>query len=172
MGRARGQLANPVDGRYGPLDPGQLRPAIAWLARQVDLIGVDYAVGIPEGGCIPAYAFAVETGLRVVIASIWKPDVPGVITFVEEHDLPPVAGKHIHGLCAGDRVIVVEDEVTSGRTIVNCVRALRAAGVICDEVATIYATDDLAMRARLTAAAIRLHAVALCSAGTGERLYR
>ncbi len=172
VGRARAQLATPIDGRYGSMDPDDLRPAIAWLAREVDLEGVKYALGIPEGGYIPAYAFAVETGLRVVLASVFQPNVPGVVSFIEEHDLPPINGKHIHGLSAGDHVIVVEDEVTSGRTIINTVRALRAAGIRCDQVATIYAADDPEMRARVAAEGIRLHAASLCQADTNEHLYR
>ena len=54
------------------------------------------------------------------------------MSFCEAHDPPPVTGKHVYGLSPGDQVIVVEDEVTSGRTVVNCVRALRAAGIHCD----------------------------------------
>ncbi len=157
IGRKRGQLASPVDGRYGALNPDDLRPAIATLVRDVDLEGVKYVLGIPEGGCIPAYAFAVETGLRVILASIWRPNVPAVVSFLEEHDPPAIAGKHCLGLTAGDRVVVVEDEVTSGRTIVNCVRALRTAGIRCDQVATVYAADDPAMRARVAAEGIALH---------------
>jgi orotate phosphoribosyltransferase len=172
VGRLRGQLASPVDGRYGPMNPDDLRLAIASLVREIDLGGIKYALGIPEGGCIPAYAFAVATGLQVVLASIWRPNVPAVVSFLEEHDLPSIAGKHVYGLCAGDHVIVVEDEVTSGRTIVNCVRALRAAGVRCDQVATVYAADDPAMRARVAATGIRLHAAALCQADLNAELYR
>ena len=71
----------------------------------------------------------------------------------------------------GDHVIVVEDEVSSGTTIVNCVRALRAAGIRCDQVATIYAADDPAMRARVAAEGIRLHAALLCQADINEQLY-
>ena len=154
------------------MDPDDLRPAIAWLARAVDLECVQYALGIPEGGYIPAYAFAIETGLRVVLASVFQPDVPGVVSFIEEHDKPPISGKHVLGLSAGDHVIVVEDEVTSGQTIINCVRALRAAGIHCDQVATIYAADDPAMRARVATEGIRLHAASLCEPHTHERLYR
>jgi adenine phosphoribosyltransferase len=172
IGRARGQLASPIDGRYAPLDPKDLRPAIERLAQQADLEGIEYALGIPEGGYIPAYAFAVETGLRVVLASVYEPKALQVVSFVEEHDRPPNSGKHIHGLCAGDHVIVVEDEVTSGRTIINTVRALRAAGIHCDQVATIYAADDPAMRARVAAEGIRLHAASLCQSDTNEHLYR
>ena len=172
VGRARGQLASPVDGRYGPLDPDDLRPAIELLARKSALAGVQFAVGIPEGGCIPAYAFAVEARIQVVLASIWRPEAPGVVSFVEEHDLPSVATKHIYGLPAGARVIIVEDEVTSGRTVVNCVRALRAAGMQCEQVATIYAADDPAMRARVAAEGLELHVAMLCQPDTNEHLYR
>jgi adenine/guanine phosphoribosyltransferase-like PRPP-binding protein len=172
VGRARAQLATPVDGRYGAMDPAELRPAIAWLAHKVDLEGVKYALGIPEGGYIPAYAFAVETGLRVVLASVFRPNVPGIVSFLEEHDAPPISGKHFDGLIAGDHVIIVEDEVTSGQTIINCVRALRGAGIRCDQVATIYAADDPLMRGRVEAEGIRLHAASLCHAATNEHLYR
>jgi adenine/guanine phosphoribosyltransferase-like PRPP-binding protein len=172
VGRARGQLGSPVDGRYGPMRPDDLRVAVARLVPEVDLGGVKYVLGVPEGGYIPAYAFAAEAGLPLVLASIWQPDVPGVVSFIEEHNTPFLRGKHFHGLSPGDNVIVVEDEVSSGQTIINCVRALRAAGIRCDQVATIYAADDPAMRARVAAEGIRLHAASLCQADINERLYR
>jgi len=172
VGRARGQLASPVDGRYGPMHPDELREAIARLVREVELDGVKYVLGVPEGGYLPAYAFAAEAGLRLILASIWQPDVPGVVSFIEEHNTPFARGKHFHGLSPGDHVIVVEDEVSSGQTIINCVRALRAAGIRCDQVATIYAADNPDMRARVAAEGIRFHAASLCQANVNEQLYR
>jgi orotate phosphoribosyltransferase len=171
VGRARGQLASVLDGRYGSMHPDELQSAIRWLALQTDLTAVDYVLGIPEGGCIPAYAFAVATGLRVVLATIWQPDRPGVVSFCEAHDPPPVTGKHVYGLSSGDHVIVVEDEVTSGRTVVNCVRALRAAGIHCDQVAALYAADDPQMHALLAEEHVRLHAASLYQVHIGQRLY-
>ena len=171
-GRARGQLATPIDGRYGAMNPAELQKAIASLTQLVDLSGVQHALGIPEGGYLPAYAFAVETGLRLVLASIFKPSGAGIVSFVEEHDQPALATKHVYGLAAGDHVLVVEDEVTTGRTLINCVRALRAAGIRCDQAAAVYAADDSAMRARVAAEGICLHAALLCHADTNERLYR
>ncbi len=149
VGRDRGQLASLLDGRYGPLDPAALHPVIAWLAATANLAGVGYAVDIPEGGCIRPSRSPRPPAFGVVLATIWQPDLPGVISFAEAHDPPPVTGKHIYGLAPGDHAIVVEDEVTSGQTVVNCVRAMRAAGIRCNQVATIYAADDAAMRSRL-----------------------
>jgi adenine phosphoribosyltransferase len=154
------------------MDPDDLRLAIARLVRGLDLEGIKFALGIPEGGYIPAYAFAVATGLRVVLASTWQPDVPGVVSFTEDHNPSSARGKHFHGLSPGDHVIVVEDEISSGRTVINCVRALRAAGIRCDQVATIYAADNPAMRARVAAEGIRLHVASLCQADIDEQLYR
>jgi adenine/guanine phosphoribosyltransferase-like PRPP-binding protein len=169
-GRARGQLTNPLDGRYGPMDSSALRAAIGRLVDCVDLAGVDYVIGIPEGGMIPAYAFGIAAGLPIVLASVWQPDLPGLISFYEDHDPPAVSRKHIYGLVPGNNVIIVEDEVTSGNTVVNCVRALRAAGIRCDQVATIYASDDPEMRSRLSKQAIQLHVACLFSKDIGDRL--
>jgi adenine/guanine phosphoribosyltransferase-like PRPP-binding protein len=170
VGRARGQLANPLDGRYGPLDLSALRAAVARLIARADLAGVKYVVGIPEGGMVPAYAFAVAAGLPVVLATIWQPDLPGVISFSEDHDPPPQTLKYIYGLARGDHVIVVEDEVTSGNTVINCVRALRAAHIRCDQVAAIYVSDDPNLRRRLAAEAIELHAACLYAKDIADHL--
>jgi orotate phosphoribosyltransferase len=170
--RARGQLASALDGRYGAMRPEDVRQAVAWLAAQVDPAQFDYVIGVPEGGFVPAYAFGLATGLRVILASMYEPAAPSVVSFDEEHDVPPAKHKHIYGLASGDRVILVEDEVTSGRTAVNCVRALRGAGVRCDHVATIYAADDPAMRERLRSEHVHLRATAWFSAHLGTQLYR
>jgi adenine/guanine phosphoribosyltransferase-like PRPP-binding protein len=170
-GRARAQLGNPLDGRYGPMDAAALRLAIARLIECCDLAGVNYVLGIPEGGMVPAYAFSIAADVPVVFASVWRPERPGVISFNEDHDPPAISRKHIYGLAPGDHVIVVEDEVTSGGTVINCVRALRAARVRCDQVAAVYASDDQDLRARLAAESIVLHAACLFSKDLGDRLF-
>lgn len=172
VGRERRQLAFPLDGRYGAMDPRDMTRAIAWLAQRVDITGIDYVLGIPEGGYAPAYAFAAQTGLRVVFATLWQPHADDVVSFREEHDHPPLDMKYIYGLPSGASVIVVEDEVTSGRTVVNCVRALRGRGIRCDQVASLYAADDHGMRERLEAEGVRLHFVARFDAAVGDQLYR
>jgi orotate phosphoribosyltransferase len=69
-------------------------------------------------------------------------------------------------------VVVVEDEITSGNTVINCVRALRAAGIECDRVATIYVADDVNLRDRLAAEGLKVHAASSFSRDVGERLRR
>lgn len=155
--RSRGQLGTPLDGRYGAMIPSQLRSAIAMLVPRVNLVGVNYIIGIPEGGLIPAYEFAAATDIHLILASHSQPAVPGAIRFIEPHSTPDSSAKYIFGLSPGDKVIVVEDEVTTGATLRNCVNALRSAGVICDDVVAIYCADDASVPSRLAAENIRLH---------------
>lgn len=170
-GRARGQIGNALDGRYGTLDPNAMQQVMAWLAKQLDLDGVDYVIGIPEGGLVPAYAFAATIDRPVVLGTIWQPDIPGVVSFEEEHNPADRKGKHIMGLKPGDCVIVIEDELTSGRTLINCVRALRSAGIRCDQAGAIYAADDADLRARIAAERIALHVVGTFDQDLCRQLY-
>lgn len=166
----RGQLANPLDGRYGPIDNAAFQFAIDQLVEDAALDGIDYILGIPEGGMVPAYAFGAAVGLPVVFASMWRPDLPGVIQFSEDHDTPAVKTKSVYGLSPTNRVLIVEDEVTTGSTVINCVLALRAAAISCDQVFAIYASDDPELRVRLEAHQIKLKAVSLFSKTIGDGL--
>ncbi len=157
VARSRSQLGTPLDGRYGAMVPAQLRSAVHALIPRVSLEGVDYIVGIPEGGLIPAYEFALSCQKKLILASHSQPAVSGAVQFFEPHSFPDRSAKYIHGLREGDRVIIVEDEVTTGRTIINCVRALRDAGIFCDDVVSIYCADDALMRSCMVAENIRLH---------------
>ena len=158
IGRERGQLGSPLDGRCGaPLRPEHLQPLIERLAGLVYLDGIDVVLGIPEAGNVPAYAFAAQTGLPLVLATNLELELPGLIRFTEDHVLPAARAMHIYGLSAGQNVLIVEDEITTGMTVLNCVRALRAAGVRVDQVASVLAVDDPEARARLAAANLRVH---------------
>lgn len=172
VGRCRGQIASPLDGRYGRMDPARLRALVAELIEQADLDGVDVIVGIPEGGNIVGFAFAEAAGLPLVLATAQEPELPGLVTFTEPHMLASEQRKRIFGLEPGESVIIAEDEVTTGETVLDCVRNLRAAGIACDQVATVLAVDDGAMRAKLTAAGIRLHVARWLPADLLDRLVR
>lgn len=156
VARSRSQLGTPLDGRYGAMDPLQLQAAIASLSKLVDLNDIDYVIGIPEGGIAPAYEFASSCGLKLILASHSEPAKMDAIKFIEPHSYPDRSAKYIYGLKKGDKVIVVEDEVTTGKTIINCVNSLRNAGVICEDVVTIYCADDASIFEKVTSENIRL----------------
>ena len=53
--------------------------------------------------------------------------------------------------------MVFEDELTSGHTAVNAVRALRAAGIEIDQIASLFAIDHPALARRMREEGITLH---------------
>jgi orotate phosphoribosyltransferase len=55
-------------------------------------------------------------------------------------------------------VVIVEDELTSGLSAVNAVRALRAAGVVIGEIASLFVIDHPSLWRRLEAEGVTLHA--------------
>lgn len=140
----RGQIAHALDGRFQPLRPAELLSALRELAAGLDVNAIDYILGFPEGGVIPAFGFAHLVDRPLILSTRFVLEGPGVISFDEPHS---GLGKthYIQGLRAGDRVVVIEDEVTTGRTLVNAVRALRRAGVRIDAAGALLAVDDPAM---------------------------
>ena len=150
-----------LDGRYGALDFPALEQAIDFLVANTNMSDGQYVLGIPEGGMVPAYAFAHKKKCPLVFASYYRPAEGEYITFQEEHDAANDGGRYIFGLKPGDSVTIVEDEVTTGKTAVNCVRALREAGVECNTIAAIYAADLDSTRRVLQENGISLVASAL-----------
>jgi uridine monophosphate synthetase len=72
-------------------------------------------------------------------------------------------GKSIEGLwLAGERVVVVEDLVTSGGSTLRSVELLRAAGLVVRDVAVLIDREQGA-RATLAGAGLALHAVCTLS---------
>jgi orotate phosphoribosyltransferase len=96
--------------------------------------------------------------------------LPGgpAIAFVEPHSS---IGKthYLHGLSRGDRVVIVEDEVTTGRTLLSAARALREAGVAISQAGALLAVDDPRMWQAMEDEKVSLHVVYRLPCGFGAR---
>ena len=156
VNQTRDQIGHGLDGRYGPMNPRELAPFVRDLAAAIDTTDVDYVLGFPEGGVIPAFAFAQVVGRPLIISTRLQMALPGAVTFEEPHS-GLYGTHHLHGLREGNRVVIVEDEVTTGRTVVNAVRALRQSGVHVDRVGAVLAVDDPAMWQSMRDEKISLH---------------
>lgn len=156
---SKSHLIHSLNGRALPVDVEALDALIMQMAQRIDVSAVDCIVGIPEGGVVPACAFARAVGRPVLLAARVMLQLPA-ITFEEPHAHANTikAPLSFYGLVAGQRVMIVEDELTNGHTAVNAVRALRAAGVVIDQVATLLAIDHPALWRRLEAEGLTLHA--------------
>ena len=154
-GRRR-HLMHPLNGRFHPVDHKALDTLIQMLASRVDIASVDYVLGFPEGGAVPAYAFARLVDRPLILASRLPLDLPGRITF-EQPGARLGTTQYLYGLTSGRRAVIVEDELTSGVSAVNAVRALRAAGVVIREIAALFVIDHPSLWRRLDAEQITLH---------------
>ena len=158
MDGRRRHIVHAFNGRLHAVDHAGLEALVDRLVAMVDLEGVDVVVGFPEGGIIPAYAFGRAAKRPVLLASRLRLDTPGTVTFEEPHSQVGTT-QYLYGLERGQRVVIVEDELTNGRTAINAVRALREAGIGVDQIATLMAVDHPGLWRRMDAAGIALHAV-------------
>lgn len=116
------KLVHPFDGRVIPLHPSLIRPQAHQLAGQLNLTGVDYIVGFAEGGLIPAFAISDVTGIPFVGSYRVRLKLANEIHFVEQHS--ERANHFIYGLQPGSSVVLIEDEITTGQTMLNVINQL------------------------------------------------
>lgn len=157
--RGRGQLVHALDARYERVNVADFDAAMRGLCRAVDPSTVDCVLGFPEGGTPVAYAAAQILQRALVLSSRMPHDLPNEIQFDEPHNAPGYGRLHyIYALRPNDRVLIVEDEITTGVTIINAVRALKAAGIVIDQALVLLAVDDPEVIRSVEAEGVRLTA--------------
>lgn len=156
VNQVRAQLAHQLDGRYEPMNPKELAARLQELAAAIDVGEVDYILGFPEGGVIPPFAFAQIVDRPLILSTRLALDLPRTISFEEPHSGLGTT-HYIRGLHEGDHVVVIEDEVTTGRTVINAVRALRLSGVRIETVGALLAVDDPGMWQAMRDEQVSLH---------------
>ena len=153
----RQHIVHCLDGRAEGLKTRELTAFVRELTLAIETSSIDYVVGFPEGGTLPAFVFADLVDRPLVLSTRLRLAIEPAISFEEPHSR--LGTTHwVHGLRKGDRVVIVEDEVTTGRTLTNAVRALRSAGVHVRDVGVLIAIDTPEMWQRMADTDIRLHA--------------
>ena len=155
-GRRRGQLAHSLDPRYQAVKPADIEAAATRLARLIDPAGVDRVLGLPEGGVMLAYAVARRLDRPFVSSTLMPHEFGQPIVFEEPHNVGAERNHYVYALEPGQRVLIVEDEVSTGRTVINAVRALRAAGIHVEDVLALFGSDDPRLWERIAAENVRL----------------
>lgn len=107
--------------------------------------GQEIVVGMYKSGIIMAGYLALTRGSNFTWST---PDEYGdtsqVVKYAEDHHVAAI--HHFYGLKPGDRVILVEDEVTSGKGLVGLVELLRAKGIDVIAICSILETVNFGGR--------------------------
>ncbi|WGP11173.1 phosphoribosyltransferase family protein [Streptomyces sp. SH5] len=130
----RERVIHSLDGLENPVHPETLANTGADLWRLLQeqvpdgLGSVDFLLGLDAGGILPTVALASAAQLPYKIA--WKLHLPlgGAVRFSEPHAMR--TDVFAYGITPGQRIVIVDDEITTGRTLADLTRRLREASAV------------------------------------------
>ncbi|MCQ9179849.1 phosphoribosyltransferase [Streptomyces sp. IBSBF 2953] len=128
----RERIVHSLDGLEAPVHPEALASigGLLWERLQAQLSyadnTADFLLGLDAGGILPTVSLATASRLPYKIA--WKLHLPldGAVRFCEPHVMR--TDVFAYGIAPGQRIILVDDEITTGQTLADLTRRLRDAG--------------------------------------------
>lgn len=146
------RIIHALDGIEGDVTPEHLLDVGSTLWRQwrthPRCQPHDVILGLDAGGIVPALAISLASGTPYRLAWKLDLDLPHKSSFEEPHARR--TDVYVYGPFTGRRVLIVDDEVTTGRTILNLAGVLHSVGasvvgVLClVEVAAERTKEELA----------------------------
>lgn len=161
----RERIIHSLDGLEDAVHPNTLTAAGAQLRNRLlaevptALDVADFLLGLDAGGILPTVSLASAADLPYKIA--WKLQLPlaGAVRFSEPHAMR--TDVFAYGIAPGQRIVLVDDEVTTGRTLADLTRRLREAGA--QPLAAACLVEDVTQGARELLAGLDIPLVALTS---------
>jgi adenine phosphoribosyltransferase len=155
------RIIHALDGIESPVHPGQLidSGASLWTKAQAvtGFADVDYLLGLDGGGILPAIAVSIASRLPFKLAWKLNLDLGNQWVIKESNAVRP--NIYAYELKSGDRVFLVDDEVSTGQTALNAVKTLRDAQVHVVGVLTLVEDARCGARVALTAVGVPLVAL-------------
>lgn len=109
--------------------PELLSDAAEWVAGAIDFTGVNKIVGEEDKGGILVAATALRVSLPFGLAR-WQPSgLKGQIVVPFECEYT-TGNLFLNGVEAGDKVVIVDDIISTGGTLVSLIKAIRSAGAV------------------------------------------
>lgn len=160
------RVVHRLDGLEAPVTMEDFRSTAEelWSRCQAELDHldrVDFILGLDAGGIIPTLGLSAASGIPYKVA--WKLDLPlpGAVTFSEPHAVR--RDVHAYHIEARQRILIVDDEVTTGMTLVNLAAALRSVGA--EPIGAVCLVEDVRHSARQRLASTNLGLVSLMTLG-------
>ncbi|HVL49126.1 MAG TPA: hypoxanthine/guanine phosphoribosyltransferase [Candidatus Thermoplasmatota archaeon] len=127
---------HPLTDGIPALDPAVLAEVVAEIVAIADL-DVDKIVTVEAMGIPLGTALSLATGIPMTVIRKRRYGLPGEMTL----DQTTGYGKgalHINGLARGDRVLFVDDVISTGGTLAPVLAALSAHGVMVKDVVIVF----------------------------------
>lgn len=128
------KIIHPFDGRLIPLKVEVLKENSKKLADRLSWGKANYIVGFAEGGILSSYGVAEVTNVPLIGSYRVRLKADNEIHFTEPHSTR--ADHYIYGLKRGDRIVIVEDEITTGSTLISALNEFEKQGIIVDDIGT------------------------------------
>ncbi|MFB6517601.1 phosphoribosyltransferase [Streptomyces sp. NPDC056401] len=166
----RERIIHSLDGLEDPVAPSDLAGVGTELWHRVreemgtKLDSLDFLLGLDAGGILPTVTLASAAALPYKIA--WKLHLPlaGAVRFSEPHAMR--TDVYAYGIAEGQRMLLVDDEVTTGHTLANLAQSLREAGAA--PVAAACLVEDTTRGARELLASHGVPLISLTTIGTSR----
>ena len=134
-------FVHPLTDGVPTIEPALLTEVVQDIVRVADLGGVDKiltaeAMGIPLGT-----ALSTATGIPLTIIRKRRYGLPGEIEVGQKTGYSKGA-LYLNGLARGDRVLFVDDVISTGGTLGPIIRALRENGIALVDVVIVFEKGD------------------------------
>ncbi|MFH1822018.1 MAG: hypoxanthine/guanine phosphoribosyltransferase [Methanobacteriota archaeon] len=132
-------FVNPIQGVAPPLKPNLLRE-IAGRIVDIAKFNVDRIVTIEAMGIHVSALVSSMTNIPIIITRKKKFNLPGEVEVLVKKSYRKIAGKekpqkfYINSVKKGDRVIVIDDVMSTGGTVTGVVKGLLKAGVVVKDI--------------------------------------
>ena len=133
-------FVHPLSDGVPAIDPRLLTEVAQEIARVADL-DVDKIVTAEAMGIPLATALSLAAGIPFVIIRKRRYGLPGEVV-VDQRTGYSKGALHINGLSPGDRVLIVDDVISTGGTLNPVLDALKGMGVVVKDVVIIFEKGD------------------------------
>jgi adenine/guanine phosphoribosyltransferase-like PRPP-binding protein len=143
-------ILNPLTEQMPATRAELLREAAARVLRAANLDGVTKIVGEEDRGAIIVAAVSLQSNLPLALAR-WNPSgVPGQIAvdFSMEYTQGTL---YLNGVERGDQVLIVDDLISTGGTLVALIRAIRQASATVRDIVCVAEKIEYGGAARVLA---------------------
>jgi adenine phosphoribosyltransferase len=133
-------FVNPITDGVPPMDPELLREVVERMMQighfDCDMIIAPEAMGIPL-----AVSLSLQTGIPYCVVRKRRYDLPGEMIIAQKTGYS-TSEMSINGLKAGDRVVIVDDVLSTGGTLKVLITALKEMGVQIIDVMVVVEKGD------------------------------